>query len=461
MTDPQPPVAFILAAGLGTRMRSRTCKVLHRAAGRPLLSLVLDTVAEVGARPVVVLSRESEAAKEVLPADARVVMQDPPRGTGDALRAALSATPDASGRCYIVYGDTVLLRAATLRRLAALQDERQAVLALLTGVVGTDNAYGRIVRAASGDVERIVEARLASAAEKAIPESNFGAYSADVAWVRAAVSGLQANETGEVFLTDLVRAARAQDRTVAALCVEDASEGLGVNTRADLATADAILRRRIRERHMDAGVTFVDPDSSPVDATVEISSDVTIERGTVLEGSTRIGTGTRVGPYAIVRDTTIGERCRVQGSVLEGATLEDEVTIGPYCHLRPGAYLERGVEMGNFGEVKASRLGTGTKMHHFSYVGDATVGKRVNIGAGTITLNYDGARKNPTEIGDDVFIGSDSLLRAPVKVGRGAATGAGAVVTKDVPEGMLAVGMPARAIKKYVRPRKDAPAARP
>lgn len=437
-------------------MRSRTCKVLHAAAGRPLLSLVLDTVAAVDADPVVVLSRESEAARSVVPAGARVAMQEPPLGTGDAVRVALEAAPEAHGRCYIVYGDTVLIRPETLRRLAGLLDERRAVLAVMTGMVGTDNAYGRIVRGAGGDVDRIVEVRLASAAEKAIPESNFGAYAGDLAWLRSAVPLLEANATGEVFLTDLVAVAKRQGRTVAALCVEDADEGLGINTRADLALADGILRRRIRAGHMERGVTFVDPDSSIVDADVEIAPDVIVERGSVLEGRTRIATGTRIGPYAILRDTVAGERCRIEASVLEGATLEDDVRIGPYSHLRPGAYLERGVEMGNFGEVKASRLGAGTKMHHFSYVGDASVGKNVNIGAGTITLNYDGLRKNRTDIGDDAFIGSDTLLRAPVKVGRGATTGAGAVVTKDVPEDTVAVGMPARAIKKYVRPRKDA-----
>jgi bifunctional UDP-N-acetylglucosamine pyrophosphorylase/glucosamine-1-phosphate N-acetyltransferase len=219
---------------------------------------------------------------------------------------------------------------------------------------------------------------------------------------------------------------------------------MGVNTRIELAAAEDVVRRRIRERHMLAGVTFHDPGSSLVDADVEIAPDVVIEHGTVLEGKTRIGTGTRIGPYAIVRETTIGERCRVEGSVLEGATLEDDVRIGPYSHLRPGAYLEKGVEMGNFGEVKNSRLGKGTKMHHFSYVGDAQVGQRVNVSAGVITLNYDGVRKNRTEIGDDAFIGSDTLLRAPIRVGKNAATGAGAVVTKDVPDDHIAIGMPAR-----------------
>lgn len=438
------PLAIVLAAGLGTRMRSRTPKVLHTAAGKPLLGHVLATLAELGARPVVVLSRESEPARALAGDGARVAMQDPPRGTGDAVRVALDAIRETSGEVVIVYGDTPLVRGDTLRRLVALRHERRAVLALLSGAVGTDNAYGRVVRDASGDVARIVEARLATEAERALPESNLGAYAADVAWLRGAVARLRPNATGEVFLTDIVALAVADGKRVAAHRTDDADEGRGVNTRVELAAVEDVLRRRIRERHMLAGVTFHDPSSSLVDDEVVLAPDVVVERGTILEGKTRIGAGTRVGPYSIVRDTTVGERCRIEASVLESATLEDDVRIGPFSHLRPGAYLEAGVEMGNFGEVKNARLGSGTKQHHFSYVGDATLGRRVNIGAGTITLNYDGVRKHRTEIGDDAFIGSDTLLRAPVKVGKNAATGAGAVVTKDVPDDMIAIGMPAR-----------------
>ena len=437
-------MGVVLAAGLGTRMRSRTPKVLHAAAGRPLLGHVLAALGELGARPVVVLSRESEPAREILPADAIVAMQDPPRGTGDAVRVALAAATDDPADVVIVYGDTPLVRAETLRALIALRRSRSAVLALLAGEVGTDNAYGRVVRDAKGDVRRIVEARLASDAEKALPESNLGAYAADLGWLRGAVARLRPNETGEIFLTDLVALAVADGKRVAAHRAPDADEGRGVNTRVELAAVEEILRRRIRERHMLAGVTFHDPGSTRVDADVEIAADAVIEAGSILEGKTRVGTGSVIGPYSILRDTVVGEGCRVIASVLEGATLEDDVRIGPYGHLRPGAYLERGVEMGNYGEVKNARLGSGTKMHHFSYVGDATVGKRVNIGAGTITLNYDGVRKHRTEIGDDAFIGSDTLLRAPVTVGKGAATGAGAVVTKDVPDDHIAIGMPAR-----------------
>jgi bifunctional UDP-N-acetylglucosamine pyrophosphorylase / glucosamine-1-phosphate N-acetyltransferase len=449
------PPGIVLAAGLGTRMRSRTPKVLHPVAGRPLLSHVLDAVRGAGARPVVVLSPESEPARTIVGDDAVVALQDPPRGTGDAVGVALNAIPDGSGAAFIVYSDTPLLRAETLRALADLRAARGAPLALLSGKVGTANAYGRVVRDASDDVARIVEVRLATAAERRLPESNLGAYAVDLAWLRKAIPRLRANETGEVFLTDLVALAVQDGARVAAFCTEDPTEGMGVNTRAELAAAEDVVRGRIRERHMLAGVTFHDPGSSLVDADVEIAPDSVIERGCVLEGRTRIGSGSRVGPYAIVRDTVIGERCRVEASVLEGATLEDDVRIGPYSHLRPGAHLEQGVEMGNFGEVKNARLGKGTKMHHFSYIGDAQVGERVNIGAGTITLNYDGVRKHRTEIGDDAFIGSDSLLRAPIKVGRRSATGAGSVVTKDVPDDMLAVGVPARIRRKTERKEKS------
>jgi len=442
------PPGIVLAAGLGTRMRSQTPKVLHHVAGKPLLSHVLDAVRGAGARPVVVLSKESEPARAVVGDDAIVAIQEPPRGTGDAVRVALTKIPGSSGEAFIVYGDTPLLRAETLRALSELRAKRAAPLALLSGMVGTANAYGRIIRDTDGDVARIVEARLATADERRLPESNLGAYAVDIAWLRTAVARLRANETGEVFLTDLVALATADGTRVAAHCTDDPDEGMGVNTRVELAAAEDVVRRRIRERHMLAGVTFHDPSSSLVDADVTIAPDAIIERGSVLEGHTRIGSGTRIGPYAIVRDTTIGERCRVEASVLEGATLEDDVRIGPYSHLRPGAYLEQGVEMGNFGEVKNARLGKGTKMHHFSYIGDAVVGQRVNIGAGTITLNYDGVRKHRTEIGDDAFIGSDSLLRAPIKVGARSVTGAGSVVTKDVPDDMLAVGVPARIRKK-------------
>ena len=430
-------------------MRSKTPKILHPCAGKPLVRWSVDAAIGAGARPVVVLSPDAvDAARGVLPPGTAVTVQTAMRGTGDAVRVALAAVADADGDAFVLYGDTPTLSAATLERLRALRAERGAAVAILTAKVGTDNTYGRILRDDRGDVRRIVELRLATEDERALPESNLGAYAIDLAWLRSTIGSLSANATGEVFFTDIVGVAIAAGKRVAAFCTPDPGEGMGVNTRVELAAAETTLRRRIRERLMLDGVTFRDPDSTAVDDGVRIAPDTVIERGCVLEGATAIGEGSCIGPYSVLRDTTVGARCVVEASVLEGATCEDDVRIGPYSHLRPGAYLEQGVAMGNFGEVKAARLRKGAKMHHFSYVGDADVGERVNIGAGAITMNYDGVNKHRTTIGNDAFIGSDTLLRAPITVGEGAVTGAGAVVTKDVAPGMLAVGVPARAIKK-------------
>jgi len=450
-----PHLAFVLAAGQSKRMRSKTPKILHLCAGKPLLRWSVDAAIAAGARPVVVLAPDVEAAaRALLPDGAAIAIQKDMRGTGDAVRVALEAVRDAAAEAFVVYGDTPTLSPATLDRLRALRAERGAAIAILTAKVGTENTYGRVVRDERGDVRRIVEIRLATDAERELPESNLGAYAIDLAWLRGAIGSLRPNATGEVFFTDIVDIAIAAGKRVAAFCTPDAGEGMGVNTRVELAAAEAILRRRIRERLMLDGVTFRDPDSTLVDDGVRVAADALIDRGCVLEGATAIGADSRIGPYSILRDSTVGARCVVEASVLEGATLEDDVRVGPYSHLRPGAYLEHGVGMGNFGEVKAARLRKGTKMHHFSYVGDADVGERVNIGAGTITMNYDGVSKHRTTIGNDAFIGSDTLLRAPITVGEGAVTGAGAVVTKDVAPGMLAVGVPARAIKKVEKKTK-------
>ena len=450
-----PPLAFVLAAGQSKRMRSRTPKVLHLCAGKPLLAWSLEAAAAAGAQLVVVVSPDVEAqVRSILPAEATLAIQRTMRGTGDAVRVAIERSTSLAEEALVLYGDTPTLTAETLRRLRALRVERDAAIALLTARVGTDNAYGRVVRDPDGDVRRIVETRLATDEERALPESNLGAYALDLVWLREAVSKLAPNETGEVFFTDIVDVAIRDGKRVAAFCTPDPDEGMGVNTRVELAAAELVLRSRIRERLMLDGVTFRDPASTSVDGGVRIAADTVIERGCILEGATSIGPDTRIGPYSVLRDTTVGARCIVEASVLEGATLEDDVRIGPYSHLRPGAYLEQGVGMGNFGEVKAARLRKGTKMHHFSYVGDADVGERVNIGAGTITMNFDGVNKHRTTIGNDAFIGSDTLLRAPITVGEGAAPGAGAVVTKDVAPGMLAVGVPARSIKKATKPKK-------
>jgi bifunctional UDP-N-acetylglucosamine pyrophosphorylase/glucosamine-1-phosphate N-acetyltransferase len=444
-----PHVALVLAAGLGTRMRSRTPKVLHRLAGRPMIDLVLAAVREAGATPVVVVGPDAREVREHL-AGIPVVVQDPPRGTGHAVQIALPALP-RDGQAYIVYGDTPLLRSKTLSAMRAAHESAGAVLTLLTGEPEPPSAYGLIERGPDGRVVRIVETKGDAAAQRRLGERNLGAYVADLAWLRSAAPRLRENASGEIYLTDLVALAEQDGRRVAAHCLDDAREGAGINNRAELALLETVYRDRIREGHMLGGVTMQDPSSTFVDADVEIGEDTVLLAGTILEGRTRIGRDCRIGPRATIRDTVVGDRCTVGESFLEDSVLEDEVKVGPYCHLRNGAYLERGVDIGDHAEIKNSRLGAGTKCHHFSYLGDATIGAMVNIGAGTITLNFDGVRKHRTLIGDRAFIGSDTLLRAPVSVGEGAVTGAGAVVTKDVPPGMVAVGMPARAIKR--RPR--------
>lgn len=441
------PTAIVLAAGLGTRMRSAVPKVLHHVAGRPMIDRVLAAIAAIEARPVVVVGGDADALRAHLGRTA-VVVQDPPLGTGHAVQVALGELPE-TGDVLIVYADTPLLRAETLEQMRRLHRSASAALTLLVGETPPPSPYGIVERDGEGGVARIVETKGEPALQARRAERNLGAYVADAGWLRATAPRLAANTSGEIYLTDLVALAVAEGRAVAAHALADHREGLGVNTRADLAVADAVMRERIRERHLLAGVTMLDPASTFIDEEVEIGPDALLLPGTILEGATRIGAGSRIGPRATLRRATVGERCRVGESLVEDSTLEDDVSVGPYCHLRGGAYLERGVDVLDHAEVKNSRVGAGTKVHHFSYLGDATIGAEANIGAGTITVNYNVRReKHRTVIGAGAFIGSDSLLVAPVTVGDGAATGAGAVVTRDVPPGMLAVGMPARAIRR-------------
>ena len=443
-----PDPALILAAGKGTRMRSARAKVLHTLAGVPMIDLVLDAVRAAGAEPLVVVARDADEVREHVGA-MRTIVQDPALGTGHAVQVALPAL-SGDGNGFIVYGDTPLLRTETLRAMHALHRERAAVLTLLSARVPPPSAYGIVERASDGGVSRIVETKHDVSLQRADAERNLGAYVVDLAWLRRAAPRLARNESGEVYLTDLPALAATDRRAVAAYCLEDHREGMGVNTRAELAAAESLLRERIRVRHLLAGVTLRDPASTFIDARVVIGVDTELLPGTILEGETRVGAGCVIGPRATIRDSLIGDRCRVGESLIEESTFEDDVVVGPYCHLRGGAYLERGVDIKDHAEIKNSRLGSGTKVHHFSYLGDATVGKDVNVGAGTVTANYDGKRKLPTTIEDGAFLGVDTMLVAPVRVGRRAKTGAGAVVTKDVPPGMLAVGVPARAIKRLV-----------
>jgi bifunctional UDP-N-acetylglucosamine pyrophosphorylase/glucosamine-1-phosphate N-acetyltransferase len=453
--------AVILAAGLGTRMRSRHPKMLHPLCGRPMLAYVIDAaVAATGGRPLVVTSPATSAVREAFGDQVDWALQDEPRGTGDAVRAALPAMTGPAAQAteiVVLSADTPLLMAATITALAALRRADGAAICLATIQPEDPDGYGRIVRDRGG-VAAIVEEKDAGDAERDIAEVNAGLYAFDAAWLRARIGALEPSPvSGEIYLTDLVALARADGRAVTALEVEDEMELAGINDRVQLATVEADMRWRILEGHLLAGVSMEDPTTVFIDATVEIGRDVRLEPNVLLRGSTRVGAETVIGSGSQLVDAVVGERCVVRASVLESCTVEDDVTIGPFAHLRKGAFIGRGAELGNFAEVKASRLGPGTRQHHFSYIGDADVGAGVNIGAGTVTVNYDGRRKHRTVIGEGAFIGSDSMLIAPLTVGDGAATAAGSVVTRDVPPGKIAVGVPAR--MRARRPPPDEPPA--
>jgi bifunctional UDP-N-acetylglucosamine pyrophosphorylase/glucosamine-1-phosphate N-acetyltransferase len=443
-----PTVAVVLAAGLGTRMRSRIPKVLHPLLGRPMLAYVLSAAEEAtGTRPLVVYSPPTERVRETFAAAADFVLQDEPRGTGDAVRAAVAALPAGTATVVVLSGDVPLVAPELIAELAEARRSDDAVMTLVTFEAIDPGRLGRVIRDPDDEdaVLRIVEAKDATAAELGEAEVNAGLYAFDAAWLRARIGDLRPSQaTGELYLTELAALARADRRRVTAFQVDDDGTLAGINDRQDLADASSLMGEIINVAHMRAGVTMEDPSTAYVDATVELGTDVVLEPNVILRGATRIGEGTRIGAGTRIVDSVVGRDCEIVASVLEASEVEDEVRVGPYTHLRPGSAIGRGARLGNFAEVKNSRIGPGVQQHHFSYVGDAEVGERTNIGAGTVTANYDGTRKHRTRIGARAFIGSDTMLVAPVTVGDGARTGAGAVVTHDVPDGMTAVGVPAR-----------------
>ncbi len=441
--------AVILAAGQGVRMKSKLPKVLHPVAGRPMIARVLETARQIGAdQLVVVLGYHADAVRAAIGTGVTCVVQEPQLGTGHAVLQARPALVGQSDTVLVLYGDMPLLRAETLRRLVERHHEGGAAITLLTVVSEDPQGFGRILRNGAGQVQGIIEEAHATEEQRAIRELNCGIYCFRAPWLWDHLPNVPVSPKGEYYLTDMVELAVAQGLPVEALSITDRDEVLGINTRVHLAQAEAVARRRICERHMLNGVTILDPASTFIDEPVEIGAETIIYPWTILEGHTRIGAGCRIGPGTRLVDASLGDECVVQYSVLEECVLEASVDVGPFSHLRAGAYLEAGVHIGNFGEVKRSRLGRGVKMGHFSYVGDAEVGPGANIGAGTITCNYDGERKQATEIGEGAFIGSDTMLVAPVRVGRGAKTGAGSVVTHDVPDGAVAYGVPARVKRK-------------
>ncbi|MEP7040106.1 MAG: bifunctional UDP-N-acetylglucosamine diphosphorylase/glucosamine-1-phosphate N-acetyltransferase GlmU [Chloroflexota bacterium] len=439
--------AVVLAAGHGTRMRSRVPKVLHPLAGRSMLDHVLAALAEAGIdRPVVVVGHGAEEVEASVAGRATTVRQEHQDGTADAVRCGLEQIGDAAKQVLVAMGDAPLVPAALFAELLQAQANGDASIALLVSRPSDPGGYGRIVRNADGLVRAIVEEQDADAETMRLGEVNAGAYAFDTAWLRANIGAVPAAPSGEHYLTDLVAMAVAGGRGVTVVSAPRAELAMGINDRSGLAAAERIMRSEIAERHLRNGVTIVDPANTYIDAGVEIGEDARVEPWTVLSGTTTIAAEAVIGPGAHVNDSQVGARTVVWASVIESSTVGEDVQIGPYTHLRPGCEIGPRCRIGNFAELKMTRVGAGTQIHHFSYLGDADLGAGVNIGAGAITANYDGTTKHRTTIGDGAFIGVDTMLRAPVSIGPGARTGAGAVVTRDVPAGETVVGMPARRI---------------
>jgi bifunctional UDP-N-acetylglucosamine pyrophosphorylase/glucosamine-1-phosphate N-acetyltransferase len=428
-------------------MRSRIPKVLHPLAGRPMIEHVLASLAAAGIEhPVVVIGFGADQLEQALGDRVPTVRQEPQLGTADAVRRGLERVPAEARHVLVTMGDVPLLPAEQFQRLLREQAEGDATIALLAASVDDPGGYGRIVRGADGSARAIVEERDADEATRAGNEVNVGTYCFDASWLRANAGSVPASASGEYYLTDLVQVAAAGGRRVAVVTAPRAELTTGINDRAQLAAADGLLRGRIIELHQRNGVTIVDPASTHIDAGVEIGQDARIEPFTILAGSTVIAQDAVIGPRSEIHDSRIGPRTRVWASVVEASTVAEDVQIGPFSHVRPGCQIGPRCRIGNYAELKNTTMGAGTQQHHFSYLGDADVGEEVNIGAGAITANFDGQRKLRTTIGRGAFIGVDTMLRAPVTIGEGARTGAGAVVTRDVEPGKTVVGMPARPI---------------
>jgi UDP-N-acetylglucosamine diphosphorylase/glucosamine-1-phosphate N-acetyltransferase len=437
-------------------MKSRTPKVLHPICGRPMLAYVIDAAREAtGAKPIVVYSPQTEALRDVFAGTADFALQKKPMGTGDALAAAVAALPKGVAEIAVLSGDVPLIEAASVAVVLDALHAREAVMTVAAVEMDDPTGYGRVQTGPRGTVKRIVEDRDASSKQRAGHLINAGLYAFDVEWLRKAVPRLSKSAaTGEIYLTELVELAAADGQP--AVAVEQpaesdwASELMGINDRADLAEVQLYLQYNILQRLMEEGVTLQDPGSVVIEATVQIASDVTIEPNVALRGVTKIGRDTTIKSGSQLIDAVVGERCVIWSSVIETSEIGNDVKVGPFAHLRAGCVVGDGAQIGNFAEQKNTRFGARSKQHHFSYLGDAEVGEAVNIGAGTITANFDGVRKHKTVIGSGAFIGSDTILRAPITVGEGAYTGAGSVVTKDVPPGKLAVGVPARIRERRV-----------
>jgi bifunctional UDP-N-acetylglucosamine pyrophosphorylase / glucosamine-1-phosphate N-acetyltransferase len=445
-------------------MRSAIPKLLHEVCGRAIIAWPVAAARAAGARRVVVVEGPDRPLEGSLESEVTVAVQKEPRGTADAVKAA-AAHIDPDGPVIVLNGDHPLITAETLSGLAEAHARSGAAATLATAVLEDPSGYGRVVRAPDGTVERVVETKTAGDAtelELRIREISTGIYAFEGAALLAALEEVQSdNAQGELYLPDVVPILRARERSVTAHEIHDASE-LGVNDRAQLAAVRAIAQRRIHERHMLAGVTIVDPAATVIDVDVQIGRDAVIAPFSSLHGRTEIGDGATVGPLSTLIDARVGAQARVVHSYLEQADVGERVSVGPFSYLRPGAVLREGAKAGAFVEIKNSDVGAGSKVPHLSYIGDADIGERTNIGAGTITANYDGTHKNRTRIGSGAFVSVDTMFVAPVSMGDGAYTGAGSVISEDIPPGALGIARPRQTnVDGYTERRKQRDSAEP
>ncbi|MBI4468976.1 MAG: bifunctional UDP-N-acetylglucosamine diphosphorylase/glucosamine-1-phosphate N-acetyltransferase GlmU [Acidobacteria bacterium] len=473
MTPPIPPFSvLVLAAGQGTRMKSNRAKVLHEVAGEPMIAHVIRAARSIGpATMIVVVGHQAEAVREAVeesltdpvpgrsgkpvPVPAPVihyVHQPDQRGTGHAVMMARAHLQRLKGDLLLLYGDVPCIDGEVLLKLLQEHRRKRASMTVLTAILVDPAGYGRIIRDKTGDLGSIVEERDCTPRQRRVTEINSGIYAFQTGDLLQALDRVeQKNAQGEFYLTDAAAILRRGGKRVGTVRHADAGSLLGINTRQELAQASAVLQTRVLDGLMTEGVTIHDPASTFIDARVTIGPDTVVFPQVIIDGPTTIGRDCVIESWTHISRSSLGNRVHIRNGCMIGESLlDDDVRVGPFAHLRMGVQLEEGATVGNFVEMKKSRLGAGSKSMHLTYLGDATIGARVNIGAGTVTCNYDGKRKHPTFIEDEARIGSDTMLVAPVRIGKGAVTGAGAVVTKDVPPGTLAVGVPAVLKKKKV-----------
>ena len=434
--------AIILAAGKGTRMKSDLPKVLHKVAGISMLEHVFRSVNAIDPeKTVTVVGHKAELVEQVLAGQTDFVRQTEQLGTGHAVMMAEPVLENLTGQTLVIAGDTPLITGESLKNLIDFHVNHKNVATILTAEADNPFGYGRIVRNQHDEVLKIVEQKDASDFEQQIKEINTGTYVFDNARLFEALKKINTNNAqGEYYITDVIGIFRENGEKVGAYTLKDFDESLGVNDRVALATAEGVMRRRINQQHMVNGVSFVNPHATYIDVDVEIAPEVQVEANVTLKGQTKIGAETILTNGTYIVDSVIGERTVITNSMIEESSVADGVTVGPYAHIRPGSSLAKDVHVGNFVEVKGSSIGENTKAGHLTYIGNSEVGANVNFGAGTITVNYDGQKKYKTIIGDNVFVGSNSTIIAPVELGDNSLVGAGSTITKDVPADAIALG---------------------